>query len=117
MSYRPIGLEIHNALVLATAPLLMIIPYVLTFSVGVGLLSFFLGTVLMGVALSGSTPKYMLSASAHAGFDRILGLTVLAIGLAAGIAGQTASTTLFLVGFGAAYLALTASTRYCARGI
>lgn len=115
MLYRPIRLETHNALVLATAPLLMIVPYLLTFTVGIGLLSFFLGTVLIGLSLRGSTPDYTLPASTHADFDWILGFTIFAIGIAAGLAGQTALTTLFLVGFGAAYLGLTASTRYCSR--
>ena len=113
MIERTIPLEAHNALVLATAPLLMIGPYVLTFSPGVGLVSFFLGVLLMGVALSGTTRS--LSVSAHAGFDVALGVTIFAIGIAAGVFGEPAIAAIFLVGFGAAHLALTAATRYSAR--
>lgn len=116
MINRPIKIDAHNALVLATAPLMMIVPYVLTFSVGIGLLSFFLGAVLMGVALSGIRSDRGLPASAIAGFDWMLGLTIFAIGIVSGLAGQSIFTTIFLVGFGAAHLALTASTRYGSRG-
>jgi predicted Na+-dependent transporter len=91
----------------------MIGPYVLTFSPGVGLVSFFLGVLLMGVALSGSTRS--LSVSAHAHFDVALGVTIFAIGILAGIMGEPAIAAIFLVGFGAAHLALTAATRYSAR--
>jgi hypothetical protein len=38
-------------------------------------------------------------------------------GLALGIAGGEAVATAFLAGFGAAHLALTALTRYSARGV
>lgn len=112
---RPIKIDAHNALVLATAPLLMVVPYVLTFDPGVGLISFFLGAALMGVALSGISP-HRLPGGAIAGFDLALGLTIFLVGIAAGLTGQPVITTIFLVGFGAAHLALTASTRYGSRG-
>ena len=116
MTARPIELSIHNALVLATAPLLMVVPYLLTFSPGIGYLTFFLGATLMGVSLAGSSPQRPLSLSAQSGFDCAIGIAIFAIGILAGITGQAAMTTIFLVGFGAAHLALTASTRYSARG-
>ena len=68
MTARPIEISVHNALVLATAPLLMIVPYLLTFSPGIGFLTFFLGAALMGVALAGATPQRKLSLSAHRRF-------------------------------------------------
>lgn len=116
MTARPIEISVHNALVLATAPLLMIGPYLLTFSPGVGFISFFLGAILMGVTLAGSSPKRSLPLVAHAGFDWAIGIAIFSIGVLAGITGQDTLTTIFLVGFGAAHLALTASTRYSARG-
>jgi hypothetical protein len=116
MSNRPVNLDVHNALVLATAPLLMIVPYLLTFSPGVGLLSFLLGAMLMGVALAGSSEQPSLPSSAIAGFDWTLGLSILGIGLASGVFGDQPVATIFLVGFGAAHLALAAVTRYGARG-
>ena len=114
MIQRTIPLETHNALVLATAPLLMIGPYLLTFSPGVGLVSFLLGALLMSVALASSTRS--LPVTTQEGFNWVLGLSTLGIGVAAGIISDVAVAAIFLVGFGAAHLALTASTRYSARG-
>lgn len=116
MTARPIEISVHNALVLATAPVLMIVPYLLTFSPGIGYLTFFLGAALMGVALAGASPKRPLSLAALAGFDWAIGIAIFAVGILAGFSGQDTITTIFLVGFGAAHLALTASTRYSARG-
>lgn len=116
MTAKPIAIGVHDALVLATAPLLMVVPYLLTFSPGIGYLTFFLGAILMGVSLAGASPRRPLPLTAHAGFDRAIGIAIFSIGLLAGITGQDTFTTIFLVGFGAAHLALTASTRYSARG-
>jgi hypothetical protein len=116
MSNRPIDINVHNGLVLAGAPLLMVVPYLLTFSPGVGLLSFFLGCMLMGVALAAASPRRRVPLSAIAGFDWTLGISILAIGVVSGIFGDQPVATIFLVGFGAAHMALTAATRYSARG-
>jgi hypothetical protein len=117
MRNRPIDIDLHNGLVLAGAPLLMVVPYLLTFSPGVGLLSFFLGCMLMGVALAAASPHRRVPLSAIAGFDWTLGISILAIGLVSGIFGDQPVMTIFLVGFGAAHMALTAATRYSARGV
>lgn len=114
MTKRTVPFEAHNALVLATAPLMMVVPYLLTFDPGVGLVSFFLGALLMSVALAGSTRA--LPVKTHEGFDWVLGLSTVGIGIVAGIIGNVPVATIFLVGFGSAHLALTASTRYSARG-
>jgi hypothetical protein len=114
MIQRTLPFATQNALVLATAPLLMLVPYLLTFSPGIGLVSFFLGALLMSVALSSSTRALPLSATQ--GFNWALGLSTLLIGLLAGMYGNPLVVTIFLVGFGAAHLALTALTRYSARG-
>ena len=49
--------------------------------------------------------------SAHAGLDYILAAATIAAGFVAGIAGDYVATV-FLVGFGSAHMALTASTRF-----
>ena len=116
MNNRPVNIDIHNALVLATAPLMMVVPYLLTFNPAVGLMSFLLGALLMGVALAGSTDEVVVASSAIAGFDWTLGLTILGIGVASGVFGNQPVATIFMVGFGAAHLALTAVTRYGAPG-
>ncbi len=116
MTARPIGISVHDALVLATAPLLMVAPYLLNFSPGIGYMSFFLGAALMGLSLAGTSPEHPISLAAHLGFDWVIGISLFSIGILAGITGQDTLSTIFLVGFGAAHLALTASTRYIARG-
>ena len=116
MTARPIEISVHNALVLATAPLLMIVPYLLTFSPGIGYLTFLLGAALMGLALTAASPNRSLSLHTVASFDWAIGIAIFSIGVLAGITGQDTLTTIFLVGFGSAHLALTASTRYSARG-
>ncbi|MGA7395875.1 MAG: hypothetical protein WBW62_00350 [Solirubrobacterales bacterium] len=114
MSKRTIPLEAHNAMVLAFAPLMMVGPYLLTFSPAVGLISFFLGALAMGGALANSAK--VLPVSTHEGFNWVLGLSTFGIGIVAGIVGQVPVAAIFLVGFGAAHLALIASTRFSARG-
>ena len=49
--------------------------------------------------------------SAHAGLTDILAAATIAVGVVAGIAGDYIATV-FLVGFGSAHMALTASTRF-----
>lgn len=116
MKLRPINIDTHSGLVLAGAPLLMVVPYLLTFSPGVGLLSFFLGSVLMGVALAAASPRRRIPLSAISSFDWTLGVSIFGIGIISGLAGNQPVATIFLVGFGAAHMALTAATRYSARG-
>ena len=114
MTRRTIPLDAHNALILATAPLLMVGPYLLTFDPAVGLVSFFLGALLMGGALASSTRS--IPVTTHEGFNWAIGLSMIVIGIVAGLGDQALVATIFLVGFGSAHLALTASTRYSARG-
>ncbi|MBK5110382.1 MAG: hypothetical protein JJE10_03335 [Thermoleophilia bacterium] len=124
MNKRTVTLETHNAIVMATAPLLMVVPFLLSFSPGIGLASFFSGCVLIGVALSDAAPAELfagidrnrLPVAAHADFDRALGAVIIGLGIAAGIAGGQPLASIFLVGFGAAHMAHTAITRYSARG-
>lgn len=124
MSRQAVKLETHNAIVLVTAPLLMVVPFLLGFSPGIGLTSFFLGAVMIGLALSEAAPtgtfagvsRDRLPIAAHADLDRALGAVLLGLGIVAGIRGEHPLATIFLVGFGAAHLAHTAITRYSARG-
>ena len=107
--------DTHNALVLATAPLLMVVPFVLKFSPGIGLVSFMMGALIMAVALAGASPDRPLPLTAQSGFDWMLGIGLVTVGLIAGLTTSNPAQTIFLIGFGAAHLALTASTRYSSR--
>jgi hypothetical protein len=111
--FRAIPIHVHAALEVAAAPLLMVAPFALGFGYLAGALSFALGILLIGLATSvyGDAERGNLPLSAHAGLDYTFAAATIVIGVAAGIAGDYVATV-FLVGFGSAHLALTASTRF-----
>ena len=111
--FRAIPIHVHAALEVAAAPLLMVAPFALGFKPLAGALSIVLGVLLLGLATSvyGEGDRGNLPLSAHAGLDYVLAATTIAVGVIAGLAGDYIATV-FLVGFGSAHMALTASTRF-----
>jgi hypothetical protein len=111
--FRAIPIHVHAALEVAAAPLLMVAPFALGFGYVAGAVSIALGILLIGLATSvyGDDERGNLPLSAHAGLDYALAAVTMAAGLVAGIAGDYVATV-FLVGFGSAHMALTASTRF-----
>ena len=111
--FRAIPINVHAALEVAAAPLLIVAPFALGFYYLAGALSIGLGILLIGLATSvyGDTARGSLPLSAHAGLDYTLAAATMAAGVIAGIAGDGVAT-IFLVGFGSAHMALTASTRF-----
>ena len=111
--FRAIPIHVHAALEVAAAPLLIVAPFALGFGYVAGALSIALGILLIGLGPSvyGEGERGHLPLSAHAGFDYILSVATIAVGVVAGIAGDYVATV-FLVGFGSAHMALTASTRF-----
>jgi hypothetical protein len=103
--FRAISINVHAALEVAAAPLLIVAPFALGFDYLAGALSIALGVLLIGLATS------VYGDSAHAGLDYMLAAATIAAGVIAGIAGDGVAT-IFLVGFGSAHMALTASTRF-----
>ena len=116
MTTRSISISAHTLIEVLAAPILMAAPFLLGFGAGLGAVTIALGTLLMGLAISSATDQRTIPLSAHAGLDYILAGATIATGLILGIATANLLATVFLVGFGAAHLALTASTRYSARG-
>jgi len=116
MISRAIPLTAHSAIEVLAAPLLMAAPFLLGFGGWAGLACFALGAVLMGVAVSTAADQRSIPLSAHASLDYTLAAATIGIGLVVGIATGEAIATTFMVGFGAAHLALAASTRYSVRG-
>ena len=112
-AFRGIPIHVHAALEVAAAPLLIVAPFALGFGYVAGALSIALGILLIGLATSvyGDTSRGNVPLSAHAGLDYILAAATIAVGVFAGIAGDYIATV-FLVGFGSAHMALTASTRF-----
>ncbi|HEX2360233.1 MAG TPA: hypothetical protein VHH72_10510 [Solirubrobacterales bacterium] len=112
---RAIPIHVHGAVEVLAAPLLLVAPFALGFSAAVGALSLALGVLLIGLALSiygGQADRPPLPLTAHAGFDYALAGATVAIGLAVGLIARDLTAAIFLVGFGSAHMALTASTRY-----
>jgi hypothetical protein len=111
--FRAIPIHVHAALEVVAAPLLLVAPFALGFSYLAGGLSIALGILLIGLAASvyGDENRGNLPLSAHAGLDYTLAATTIAVGVVAGISGDFVATV-FLVGFGSAHMALTASTRF-----
>ena len=82
-SLKSIPIGVHGALEVLAAPLLIVAPFVLGFGIVAGALSIALGALLIGLAVSIFSGE-----------------------------GESASAAIFMVGFGAAHMALSASTRY-----
>ena len=114
--FRAIPLAIHGVIEIIAAPVLIAAPFLLDFGPAAGAASIALGTMLMGLALSTHGEHRTVPVSAHAGFDYVIGVLAILAGLALGMGGASAIATAFLVGFGAAHLVLTASTRFSIRG-
>jgi hypothetical protein len=114
--FRAIPLAIHGVIETIAAPVLIAAPFVLQFGIAAGAASIALGSMLMGLALSTHGEHRTVPLSAHAGFDYVIGGLAIFAGLLLGIDGAPTVATAFLVGFGAAHLALTASTRFSIRG-
>jgi hypothetical protein len=111
--FRAIPIDVHAALEVIAAPLLIAAPFALGFSDLAGAMSIALGVLLIGLATSvyGEGDRGNLPLSAHAGLDYTLAAATIGAGVVAGVGGDSIATA-FLVGFGSAHLALTASTRF-----
>jgi hypothetical protein len=112
-SLKSIPIGVHGALEVLAAPLLIVAPFVLGFGAVAGALSIALGILLIGLAVSiyGEGDRASVPLSAHAGFDQVLAAVTIVVGIALLFAGSPAAG-IFMVGFGAAHMALSASTRY-----
>ena len=116
MTSRAIPISAHSVIEIVGAPLLMAAPFVLGFGHLAGALTFALGAMLMGLAVSTTSDQRTIPLSAHASFDYAIAVATVVTGVLVGIAGGEPLATAFLVGFGVAHLVLTASTRFSARG-
>jgi hypothetical protein len=114
--FRAIPLAIHGAVEVLAAPVLIAAPFVFEFGAAAGATSIALGATLMWLALSTHGAQRTISLAAHAALDYLIGGLAIAIGLALAIGDAPLVATAFLVGFGAAHMALTASTRFSIRG-
>jgi hypothetical protein len=112
--FRHIPLSIHAGLETLAAPLLMVAPFLLGFGEAATVVSVLVGVLLLGLALQIPGPQRSISLSSHAGFDYALATFAIVGGIAVGVVTDAWEPTAFLVGIGAAMVALTASTRFSA---
>lgn len=113
-AFRAIPIQVHAALEFVAAPLLIVAPFVLGFSVAAGAMSIALGVLLIGLAATvydGQDGRGALPLSAHAGFDYALAAVAITLGVAA-LAVNDFAAGIFLLAFGSAHLGLIVSTRY-----
>jgi hypothetical protein len=112
--FRYIPLSVHAGLETLAGPLVMVAPFVLEFGQAATVISVVIGALLLGLALQIPGPQRSVSLSAHASFDYALATFAMVGGLAVGIVTGSWEPAVFLVGIGAALVALTASTRFSA---
>jgi hypothetical protein len=114
--FRAVSLSVHAAIEILAAAALIAAPFLLGFGQGTGAVSMALGVMLMGLELSTHTDQRTIPLSTHIAFDYVLGALMIIAGFVLGIADSEPVAAVFLAGFGAAHLALTASTRFTVRG-
>ena len=114
--FRVVPLDVHGALEALFAPALIAAPFLLGFGTATGAVSLALGAVLIGHALSIQGDRRAIPLSTHIAFDYVLASLTIVAGLVLGSANGEPQATAFMAGFGAAHLALTASTRFSVRG-
>jgi len=107
-----IPLAVHSAIEVVAAPAIMAAPFVLGFGQAATVVAVTIGALLLGLALQVEGPRRTVPLSAHAAFDYLLAISAAIAGLAIGLASGEWYAAIFLVGVGAAQVALTASTRF-----
>jgi hypothetical protein len=112
--FRYIPLSVHAGIETLAGPLVMAAPFVLGFGRAATVVSVIVGVLLLSLALQIPGPKRSVSLSQHASFDYALATFAGAAGLAVGFVTDAWTSAAFLVGIGAALVALTASTRFSA---
>jgi hypothetical protein len=109
---RTIPYGAHAAIELVAAPAIMAAPLLLGFGEAAAVAGFAIGALLLGLAVQAPGPRRTVPISAHAGVDYMLAAVAAVAGLAIGVATGEWAQGIFLVGVGAAQVALTASTRF-----
>ena len=110
--FRYIPLWAHAGIETLVGPLAMIAPFVLGFGQEATIISVLVGVLVLGLALQIPGPQRSISISQHASFDYALAAFAMFSGLAVGFITGSWEPAVFLVGIGAAMVALTASTRF-----
>lgn len=111
---RAVSLPAHGAIEVFAAPAITAAPFVFGFSIAATAISIVVGVLLLTFALQLEGPRRAVPLSAHADFDYALAVVAISAGVAIALATGAWAESVFLVGIGAAQVALTASTRFSA---
>lgn len=114
MTVRAIPLSLHAGLESIAAPAIMAAPFLLGFGQAATVICVLVGALLLGLALQIPGPSRSVPLSQHASFDYALATFAAVAGVALGFAAGAWDSTVFLVGIGAALVAMTAATRFTA---
>ena len=105
-------MPVHSAVEMFAAPAIMAAPFLLGFGVAAATITVVFGALLLGLAIQVEGSGSTVSLTAHEAFDYTLAVLVSVGGLAVGLATGDWLAASFLVGVGAAQIALTAATRF-----
>ena len=109
---RGISLSVHGALEMLAAPAIMVAPFLLDFGQAATIATVLVGVLLLGLAVQVESPQPNVPISAHAGFDYAVAAFATMSGIAIGLVTSEWYAPIFLIGVGAAQVALTAVTRF-----
>ena len=109
---KGIPLSIHGALEMLAAPAIMAAPFLLGFGQAATIATVLVGVLLLGLSLQAEASQPSVPLSAHAGFDYALAAFAVICGVAIGVASGEWYAPVFLIGVGAAQVALTVATRF-----
>ena len=112
--FRAIPLSLHAGLESLAAPAIMVAPFLFGFGQAATVICVAIGALLLGLALQIPGPRRSIPLAFHASFDYALAGFAAFSGLALGLLTGAWEPAVFLVGIGAALVAMTASTRFSA---
>jgi hypothetical protein len=113
--FRYISLPVHAGFETLAGPAVMVAPFLLGFSQAATIISVLVGVLILTLALQIPGPQRSISLASHASFDYALATFAIVSGITLGVATGAWAPTVFLVGIGAAQMALAASTRFSAQ--
>jgi len=109
---RGISLSVHGALEMIAAPAIMVAPFLLDFGQAATIATVLVGVLLLGLATQAEAPQPNVPVSAHAGLDYVVAAFAVISGVGIGLVTSEWYAPIFLIGVGAAQVALTSATRF-----
>jgi hypothetical protein len=109
---RGIPISLYSAIEVIAAPAIMVAPFALGFGPAATAIAVAIGAIVLTLALQVESPRRAVPLSAHAELRYLVAFAAMAAGLVIAVVIGSWAESVFLVGIGAAQVALTASTRF-----